>query len=344
MLLELIAHREVAELGRVALPADGVAARPVAVGHRADVQRHADAVAGVEARAAHLGELPSGAEIARAPFVVALEAAGREHHRFRPDLLDPASGLHLDAAHRHAVEDQLRGPVAVADLDAPFRRDLVQRIDQPGAAAPGLDGEAAPELEPSVDLECLAAPDRREAHALFAHPEKGVARARDQQLDHVRIGAILRDPRHIVVELVLGVGAEIGIGDFLVGEVGHQCLEVVDPVIDDTHRAGREARIAAGFVLVGAFQHQHLSAVLLRRQRGAQRRVAGAHDDDIELRVAHSTVSKGHAPTRPAGGLVVAEDGVRVAVAIRRPGRYPPAPARSSGRWRSGRARARRRR
>ena len=214
--------------------------------------------------------------------------------------------------------------------------------DQPGTAAPGLHREPAPELEPAVDLECLAAPDRREAHPLLAHPEERVARARDQQLDHVRIGPVLGDARHVVVKLVLGIGAEIGVGDLLVGEVGHQGLEVVDPVIDDTHRARGKARIAAGFVLVGAFQHQHLRAVLLRRQRGAQRRVAGAHDDDIELRVAHSTVSKAGRADRAGRRPRCAEDGVRAGASIRRPGRPSPVPARSAGRWRCGRAPARR--
>ena len=60
MLLEAVADREVAELGRVAVPADRVAARPVAARRGADVQRHADAVAGVEARAADFGEIPPG--------------------------------------------------------------------------------------------------------------------------------------------------------------------------------------------------------------------------------------------------------------------------------------------
>src|SRR5690606_39437454 len=64
----------------VHVPADCVTARPVAVGHGADVERHADAVAGVEARAAHLGDVPAGAEIARAPLGVGLEAAAGEHH------------------------------------------------------------------------------------------------------------------------------------------------------------------------------------------------------------------------------------------------------------------------
>ena len=223
--------------------------------------------------------------------------------------------------------------------------DLVQRIDQPGTAAPGLDGEPAPELELAVHLEGLAAPDRREAHPLLAHPEEGVARPRDQELDHVGIGAVLGDPGHVVIELVLGVGAEIGVGDFLVGEVGHQRLEVVDPVIDHPHRARGEARVAARLVLVRALQHQHAGAVLLRRQRRADRRVAGADHDDIELGIAHSNLSnKAHAGRAVPAGRRLPDCRNRAPGAIRPPGRYPPARLRSSGRWRSGRAPARCRR
>ncbi len=84
VLLKAIADAQVAELGRVAIPSHGVASRPVAVGHRADFQRHPDPVAGVEPRAAHFGQVPSGTEVARAPFGVGLEAARGEHHRFAP--------------------------------------------------------------------------------------------------------------------------------------------------------------------------------------------------------------------------------------------------------------------
>ena len=115
MLLEVVADLEVAELGRVAVPADRVRARPVAGRLGADVERHADAVAGVEAGAAHLGELPAGAQVARAHLGVGLEAAGRQHHAFAGDL----DGLAL-VADAHALD-----AVVVADegrARAPRRR------------------------------------------------------------------------------------------------------------------------------------------------------------------------------------------------------------------------------
>jgi len=53
-----------------------------------------DDVAGVEARAAHLGELPAGPQVARAHFGVRLEAAGGEHDRPGFDFGRLAGALH----------------------------------------------------------------------------------------------------------------------------------------------------------------------------------------------------------------------------------------------------------
>ncbi len=288
VLLELVADREVAELGRVHLPLHRVAARPVAARAGADVHGHADAVAVVEAGAAHLGEVPAGSEIAGAPLGVGFEAAAGEHHRLGLELALDAVVADAHARHPHAVEQEAERAGPVADADAALGGGIGEHLDQAGAAADRLDRQPAPELELAVDLERLPAVDRDEADALVAHPAEGVEAPRHQQLDQVRIGAVLRHPRHVVEELIGGIGAEIGLGDFLRGEVGHQRLDVVDAVVDDAHRAGGEAAVAAGLVLRRRFQHQHRGALLLRRERRAKRRVAAADDDDIDFRLRHS--------------------------------------------------------
>ena len=79
--------------------------------------------------------------------------------------------------------------------------------------------------------------------------QKRVEALGDQQFDQVGIGAVLRHPRHVVEELVGRVGAEVGFGDLLLGEVGHQRLDVVDAVVDDAHRARGVAAVAARLVL-----------------------------------------------------------------------------------------------
>ena len=227
VLLELVAHREVAELGCVALPAHGVTARPVADRGGADVERHADHVAGVEARAAHLGQLPARAEVARAPLGVGLEAAAGEHHGFRLHLDRLAFLSHAHAVHAAVVGDQRGRARAVPDLHAVLLRRPGPGLDQPFAAADGLDGEPAPELELAVDLERLPAVDRREADALAAHPQQRLEALLDQDLGQVGVAAVLRDAPHVVEELLLGVGAEVGARDLLVGQVGHQTAQVV---------------------------------------------------------------------------------------------------------------------
>src|SRR5262249_31729679 len=146
----------------------------------------------------------------------------------------------LDAV---AVVDERERAGLVADFDAALLRGFGQHLNEAGAAADGFDREAAPELELAVDLERLAALDRDEAHALLTHPVQRVEAAGDQKLDQVGIGAVLRDARHVVEELVGGVGAEIGLLDFLFGQVGDQRLDVVDAVVDHADRARGEAAV-----------------------------------------------------------------------------------------------------
>src|SRR5215208_1510077 len=284
VLLELIADREIAKFRRIHLPAHRVTARPVAARTCANLERHADAVAGVEARAAHLGEIPAGAEIARAPFRISLEAAAGEHHGFSAHLADLAIVAHAHAFDAVTVADQFDRPRLVADFDAAFLRGVGQHVDEAGAAADRLHRETAPELELALDLERLPAVNGNEAHALLAHPVERVEAARDQKLDQVWIGAVLRHPRHVVVELVGGVGAEIGGVDLSLGEVRDQRFDVIDAVIDNADRAGGEAAVATRFFLRSRLKHHHLGALLLRRQRRAERCVARAYHHYVIVR------------------------------------------------------------
>src|SRR5258708_25721456 len=155
MLLELVADREVAELGRVALPGDCVAARPVAGGGGADVERHADRVAGVEARAAHLGELPSRPQIARALFGIGLKAARSEDHRLAFQLHCFSAMLRTNAMHARIVAEKRQRACAIPDLVCRLLLEKKNAIDQPGAAAHRLDADPAPQLEPAAHLERL---------------------------------------------------------------------------------------------------------------------------------------------------------------------------------------------
>jgi len=81
VLLEAVADIEVAERRCVQIPGDGMGARPVTGNRRPQIERHLQPLARVEARAAHLGEVPIRPEIACPHFGVGLEPAAGEHHR-----------------------------------------------------------------------------------------------------------------------------------------------------------------------------------------------------------------------------------------------------------------------
>src|SRR5262249_20599244 len=140
VLLKIVADRQIAELRRIAIPADRVAARPVSGRLRADVERHLDAVAGVETRAAHLGELPAGPEITCAHFRVGLKAAGGEHDALRLDLAGLAGVAHANALHAVVIGNQAEPARLVDEVDAVLARDFGPRRNQSGTAAPAFDG------------------------------------------------------------------------------------------------------------------------------------------------------------------------------------------------------------
>src|SRR6185295_4009619 len=283
MLLEAVAHREVAGLGRVAIPRHRVASRPVAVRRRADLERHADRVAGVEARAAHLGELPARAHVARSPFGIRLESSRSQYYGCGGQGFRLALVLDHHSMNPGVIRDQRDGSCAVHDLDARLLRELRQRFDQPRPAADRFHREAAPELELAADLERLPAPRRSEAHAALSHPLRGRQALLDEDFGEVRIAAVLGDPRHVVEELLFGIGAEVGVGDFLRREVRDQRLEIVRPAVGEAEQSRGEARVAARFVLGGALQDEDLLLVLGRGKRRAQRCVPSAHYDDVVL-------------------------------------------------------------
>ncbi|MND05803.1 hypothetical protein D3C83_268080 [compost metagenome] len=57
-----------------------------------------------------------------------------------------------------------------------------------------------------------------------------------QDLAQVGIGPVLGDPRHVVEELLFGVGAEVA-RQLLRREIGRERLDVVRAVVDDPHQA-----------------------------------------------------------------------------------------------------------
>ena len=263
-------------------------ARPVARRHGAGLQRHADAVALVEAGAAHLGEVPAGPQIACPPGGVGLEAAAGEHHGPGVDLHRAAVYPRAHACDAAIAREQGLGLRLVVDGDARPCRSLVERRDEPRPAAPGLDGEPAPEAEAPAALEGLAAVAGLEAHAVPAQPEQGGMAAGDELLDQVGVGAVLAEPRQVVVIGVRRVGPEIRLRQLALGKIGHQRAQRVAAVEDHPHGAGGVGAVAAAFRFRRGLQQPHAGARLGCRKRGRERGVAAAHDHDIGVeRLAH---------------------------------------------------------
>ncbi len=186
---------------------------------------------------------------------------------------------------------------------------------RPGPPPVEFDREPAPELELAVDQVGLPAPDRVELHALAMQPAHRVARAADQPVAQVAVGAVLRDAEHVVVELIGGVGAEVGAVDLVLGQVRHDRLQIVDAVVDAAERAGGEPRVAAHQLLRRALEHEHARAFLARRKRSAKRRIAGADHHHIP------GTCHDRNPPRPAsrGGRFAARPNRQIALSESRP-------------------------
>ncbi len=75
------------------------------------------------------------------------------------------------------------------------------------------------------------------------------------------------------------------------GEIGHQRLDVVDAVIDDADRTRGEPAVAAGFIFGRSFQHDDFGALLLRGERGAERRITGTDNNHIRSLTWHFSVT-----------------------------------------------------
>ena len=272
---------DVAVVVGVALPGDRVAAGPLAVGLRADVERHADAVAGVVSCAAHLRHVPARAEIARPPFPVRLEAAAGEHHRARADLLLRPIGQDADAFDALAAAQQRHRARAVANRDAVLGRCLVFGFDQARAAAVRIDDDTAKKLEPALVLVGLPPVIGQEADAAAHQPVHRVGAATHECLRKIGVDVILCDATEIV-EIFLGrIFPEVRIGDVLVAEIGHDPFDVLGAVMHHAEAATGEVGIASTLLLRCAFDDQYPCALLNCRQRGRKRSVAAADHDDI---------------------------------------------------------------
>ncbi len=154
-------------------------------------------------------------------------------------------------------------------------------------------GMLAEILALAVDDARLPAVVQDEARALRAQPRHGVETLRDENFREIGIGAKTREAEEHVEEFVRGIGAEVAVGGFFVGDIG-DAPQIVDGRVGEAHDAAGEAAVAAVFVFACRFQHQNLGAAFLRRERGAQRGVAFAYHDHVVLLCSHCFLRRGN--------------------------------------------------
>ena len=281
VLLELVADGEVAIGRRVDVPGHRVASRPVAVRPRAGSERHVEARAHVETSAADFRELPARPEIAGAHLRIGFKAAAGKYYCAGVDRNAFAAMLGNHPGDAAALADQADRGRLVHDWDAAPLHIGVKRVEQLRAAAPDMQREPPPELELSVDLVSLTAEPWLQLHTLLRHPFGGGEAAAHQNFAQVRIGAIFGHLEHVVEELLLAVGPEIDVREVFIGKRRQDRGQILDAVIGETERAAGEMRVAAPLLQGSGFEDEHAGAVLMRRDRGAKRGVAGSHHEHV---------------------------------------------------------------
>ena len=286
VLLEIIADGAV-PVGRGGdVPADGMAAGPVAVRPCAGLQRHADAVAGIVAGAAHPAEVPAVPEIARPHLGIGFEAAAGQHHGAGLQRLIAFGRAQSEPADLPSVVlDEAGCTGLVADLDADRLGPAQQEVHQPGAAADGLDVHTSVEDLATVHLIGLAAEHRDETHAVLPQPRHGRARVVDQRPGEVLLGLVARHLHQRFVEELPVMGGQVDARLLRFRQVGqHIGADILQPVMDEAEAAGGEEGVAAPLLLRGFFEHDHAGTLLPRRNCRAKRRIAAADDRDIPCR------------------------------------------------------------
>ena len=181
------------------------------------------------------------------------------------------------------IAQKADGLGGVADVDALGATYVELLVGQALACAYGLDQQAAPEAELAggVILEGLAPVGEDEADALGVEPLHGGERLADQNLGQLRVAVALGDAHHVVVELVLGVAADVD--RFLLGgrHVGDDGLDVFEAVEGEADDAAGEVGVTAAEVLGRLFDDQHRGTALASGDGGGQGGIAGADHDNV---------------------------------------------------------------
>src|SRR5581483_8628244 len=138
-----------------------MASAPLPPRHRADRERHAQAIALIMGRAAHLRMIPWPPEVLRAPRRVGLETAAAEDN-----------GTRFEQAH---------GRGAITNLDAEALRQREPHPREPHALVYRAHDRALGPLDHATDLYRAERYRRLEAQTVGGHPRGGRVGFVDQQ-------------------------------------------------------------------------------------------------------------------------------------------------------------------
>src|SRR5262249_9829961 len=250
-----------------------VAGLPVAGGARANLDEHAQDLAGIVLAAAHLHHVGCAGEIARAHFGAGLEAARARDHRLGLEIVAPVRRAHghaLDAAQiaQHGADGRLK-----ADLDAELFGDTPPLRELPNAAARHVDRDAALEVALAVDLGVLL--ERLPGDADLALPVHRGIRFLDQRVGKLAVHAPLRHALEVREEIVGAVGWNRHGRKQRVVDIRHELPDFARARVHETKAGAGIARVAAVFRLRRLLQHDDApGAPLARRNRGLEGRAA----------------------------------------------------------------------
>src|SRR5690606_14414083 len=129
---------------------------------RADVDRHAQSIALVVARAAHLRMVPGLAQILRAPRHVGFESATAEDHRLRGERLEAVRPTGDDAGHASLrILLEADGAGAIADLDIVLLGRFEPVFREADAFVLGADDGALRPFDDVADAHAARSEERR---------------------------------------------------------------------------------------------------------------------------------------------------------------------------------------
>ena len=274
----------------------GVGAAVAAVPRGAELQRHAQAVAGIVRRAAHPRGNPVLAHEFAAQFPAGFEAAAGQNDRRGVQSLRRAIGRpRLHARDPLPLDQQFAGRAGVLDAAAQAFEGRPFGLEQADALVVRAQGQTAPEDKAALLFEGLARVDRLELDLVLGQPVQGGQRFSDQDFLFPAQGPAVVEIAQVVAKLRGRVAAEIGARQARIAGIEQQRQQILPALVGKAHGAGGVLGVAAGHGRRRFFDDLHPGAPFGGRDAGAQGGIARADHDNVDVVVADGLLSFTHA-------------------------------------------------